>query len=116
MRGRVMWRVNYARFEPASIRQKRIGRRAAANRPKREVRRHPPQAPTLAEARAFIGDYEAERGASFSAAERQLCGACFAYSCAYTARCGHALGGDERGELGTFQHLAWAERENLLLL
>ena len=74
------------------------------------------QAPTLAEARAFVGDYEAERGAPFLAAERQLCGACFAYSCAYTARCGHALGRDERGEPGTFQHLAWTERENLLLL
>jgi hypothetical protein len=44
------------------------------------------QAPTLAEARAFIKDYEEARERSFSAAERRLCGASFAYSCAYTAR------------------------------
>jgi hypothetical protein len=56
------------------------------------------------------------RGALFSVAERQLCGAAFAYSCAYTARCGHALGNDERCKKGTFQHLLWHEREALLAL
>jgi hypothetical protein len=66
------------------------------------------------EARAFVGDYETARGSSFSASERRLCAAAFAYSCAYTARCGHALGKDERGEVGTFAHLAWTERERLL--
>jgi Phosphotransferase enzyme family len=74
------------------------------------------QAPTLAEARAFIGDYETARGSLFSASERQLCAAAFAYSCAYTARCGHALGKDERGEAGTFAHLVWTEREELLAM
>jgi hypothetical protein len=64
----------------------------------------------------FVGDYETARGASFSTSERRLCAAAFAYSCAYTARCGHALGKDERGEAGTFQHLLWTERENLLLM
>lgn len=70
----------------------------------------------LSEARAFVGDYETARGSSFSPPERRLCAAAFAYSCAYTARCGHALGKDERGEAGTFAHLAWMEREGLLAL
>jgi hypothetical protein len=74
------------------------------------------QAPTLEEARAFVADYETARGCSFSKAERQLCTAAFAYACAYTSRCGHALGKDERGQPGTFQHLLWTERENLLNL
>jgi phosphotransferase family enzyme len=74
------------------------------------------QAPTLAEARAFISEYEAARESPFSAAERRLCAAAFAYSCAYTARCGHALGKDERDRVGTFAHLVWTERENLLAL
>jgi hypothetical protein len=74
------------------------------------------QAPTLAEARAFVADYESARGPSFSTAERRLCGASFAYSCAYTARCGHALGGDARGQTGSFQHLLWMERGHLLEL
>jgi hypothetical protein len=56
-----------------------------------------PQAPTLDEARAFVADYEAARGASFTVDERSLCGASFAYSCAYTARCGHAVGDDDSG-------------------
>jgi hypothetical protein len=34
--------------------------------------------------------------------------------CAYTARCGHALGPDQRGVNGTFAHLLWTERERLL--
>jgi hypothetical protein len=74
------------------------------------------QAPTLAEARAFMSEYEAARESPFSAAERRLCAAAFAYSCAYTARCGHALGKDERDRVGTFAHLVWTERENLLAL
>jgi len=74
------------------------------------------QAPTMKEARAFIGDYEKARGSAFSASERRLLGASFAYACAYTARCGHALGGDAREEAGTFQHLVWTERANLLEL
>ncbi len=32
------------------------------------------------------------------------------------ARCGHALGKDERGEVGTFAHLVWTEREDLLAM
>ena len=50
----------------------------------------------------------------FSANERRLCGAAFTYACAYTARCGHAGGADERKRDGTFQHLVWNEREKLL--
>jgi hypothetical protein len=72
------------------------------------------QAPSLDEARAFIRDYERVRGEMFSAEERRLCGACLAYASAYTARCGHAGGRDERETPGTFQHLVWSERANLL--
>ena len=72
------------------------------------------QAPTLEEARAFKSAYEEARGTIFSSEERRLCGAAFAYACAYTARCGHAGGADERTRDGTFQHLVWNEREKLL--
>jgi hypothetical protein len=71
------------------------------------------QAPSLDEARAFVRDYERARGKVFSAEERRLCGACLAYASAYTARCGHAGGRDEREMPGTFQHLVWSERGNL---
>lgn len=71
------------------------------------------QAPTLDEARAFVRDYERARGRRFSAEERRLCGASVAYASAYTARCGHAAGHDERETPGTFQHLVWNERGNL---
>ena len=63
------------------------------------------QAPTLEEAKAFIADYEAAAGRAFTPEERTLCSAAFAYSVAYTARCGHASGFDTRGQPGTFQHL-----------
>jgi hypothetical protein len=78
----------------------------------------PPPAPTLDEARAFVADYEHARGRAFDEGERRLIGAAFAYSCAYTARCGHALGTgtDERDRPGTFMHLVWHERERLLTL
>jgi Phosphotransferase enzyme family len=72
------------------------------------------QAPSLDEARAFVDDYQAARGAPLSPEERRLCGASFAYACAYTARCGHAGGGDDRERPGSFQHLVWSERTNLL--
>src|SRR5215472_5273280 len=72
------------------------------------------QAPTLAEARAFVADYEDTRGASFSPDERRLCSASFGYACAYTARCSHCGGSDDREKFGTFQNLVWAEGTNLL--
>ncbi len=71
-------------------------------------------APTLEEARAFIADYQAASGRAFTSAERALCGAAFAYSVAYTSRCGHASGVDTRGQPGTFQHLV--AREGIRLL
>ncbi|HWO25672.1 MAG TPA: hypothetical protein VNO30_43335 [Kofleriaceae bacterium] len=74
------------------------------------------QAPTLDEARAFVEDYEAARGRRFERAERAACAATFAYACAYTARCGHALGRDERDEPGTFQHLVARHGGGLLAL
>jgi hypothetical protein len=74
------------------------------------------QAPALAEARAFVTEFETARGTPFTADERRLCGEAFAYACAYTARCGHAGGADERHIPGTFEHLMWTERANLLEL
>jgi hypothetical protein len=74
------------------------------------------QAPTLDEARAFVAEYEAARGRPFECAERAACGATFAYACAYTARCGHAGGADEREVPGTFQHLVARHGLELLAL
>jgi hypothetical protein len=74
------------------------------------------QAPTIEEARAFKSDYEGARGRVFTPDERRLCGAVFAYACAYTARCVHAQGKDGRLTPGTFHHLVWNERANLLQL
>ena len=62
------------------------------------------RAPTLDEARALVADYEAARGGAFSREERRLCGALFAYSCAYMARCSWGID-DERTTPGSFQHL-----------
>jgi hypothetical protein len=74
------------------------------------------QAPTLAEARALITEFETARGTPFTADERRLCGGAFTYACAYTARRGHTGGADERHIPGTFEHLVWTERANLLEL
>jgi hypothetical protein len=71
-------------------------------------------APTLDEARAFIGDYEAARGRAFTPDERRSCAAAFAYWCAYTARCGWAVGTDERDRPGTFQALVALHGARLL--
>jgi hypothetical protein len=65
----------------------------------------PAPAPTIDEARAFLVEYEAARGRAFEAGERRLCGAAFAYSCAYISRCGWGAGDDQRDQPGTFQHL-----------
>ena len=73
-------------------------------------------APTLDEARAFVREYEEARGSPLSREEREQCGAAFAYSCAYTARCGWALGTDERDKRGTFHHLIAEEGTRLLQL
>jgi hypothetical protein len=72
------------------------------------------QAPTVDEARAFVADYEHARGAPLDREERRLCGAAFAYAVAYTARCQHALGVDERRRPHTFQHLVAAHGVDLL--
>jgi hypothetical protein len=63
------------------------------------------QAPTFDEARAFVVDYEEAAKRRFTPDERVLCGAAFAYSVAYTSRCGHAAGIDTRDQPGTFQYL-----------
>jgi hypothetical protein len=72
------------------------------------------QAPTLDEARGFVADYEAARNCPFAPDERRYLAATFALTCAYTARCGHALGNDQREIAGTFQHLV--ARHGLALL
>ena len=46
--------------------------------------------PTLDEFRAFVGDYEAARGARFSPAERESIDAAWVYATAYGARCEHS--------------------------
>lgn len=75
----------------------------------------PPPAPTLDEARAFVAHYESARGKPFRGPERRLCGAAFAYACAYTARCGHAIDATaEREHPGSFGALV--AREGLRLL
>jgi hypothetical protein len=74
------------------------------------------QAPTLEEARAFVADYESAAGRSFSKEERALCGAVFAYSIGYTARCSHCSGTDRRNFNGTFEHLIHTEGLRLLAL
>jgi hypothetical protein len=63
------------------------------------------QAPTLEEARAFVDEYQLARGRVFDPDERIVCGAAFTYAVAYTSRCVHALGRDERETPGTFPHL-----------
>lgn len=50
--------------------------------------RTPVPATSLDHARAFVADYERARGGAFSADERRLCGALFAYSYAFAARHG----------------------------
>lgn len=70
---------------------------------------HP--APTLGEARAYVAEYEAARGRRFSDEELRCVGASFAYCVAYTARCGHAVGGV--AEEGGFIALAHRGRELL---
>jgi len=52
--------------------------------------------PTVAEASAFLDDFERERGRPFSADERRAAGAAAVYSRAYAARCTHAVGKDAR--------------------
>ena len=59
--------------------------------------------PTLDEARAFVADYEAARGARFSPAERDTLDAAWVYATAYGARCEHSdarLGLWQRGRRG----------------
>jgi len=54
--------------------------------------------PTLAESLAFISDYEAARGAPFTAAERQAASAAMIAALSYSARCEHS---DRQTEFGT---------------
>ena len=49
----------------------------------------PPQLITVAEAQAFIQDYERARGRSFSATDQRMIGAALVYTAAYGTRCAH---------------------------
>jgi aminoglycoside phosphotransferase (APT) family kinase protein len=75
---------------------------------------HRAQAPSVDEARELVAAYEEARGRGFDLTERAACAAAFAYACAYTARCSHALGVDEREVPGTFQHLVHRHGRELL--
>ncbi len=70
---------------------------------------HP--APSLDEARAYVAEYEDARGRRFTDEQRRCVGASFAYAVAYTARCGHAIGGV--AEEGGFIALARRGKELL---
>jgi hypothetical protein len=50
--------------------------------------------PTVAEATAFLDDFERARGSPFDAEERRATHAAAVYACAYAARCNHAVGKD----------------------
>lgn len=52
--------------------------------------------PSTAESRAFIAEYEEERGQPFNDEERSAAGAACVYLRAYAARCHHSGGGDAR--------------------
>jgi hypothetical protein len=74
------------------------------------------QTPTLDEAKGFVFAYEAARGQPFTRAERALCGAAFGYGVVYSARCGHAIGKQERHRPGTFHNLIEVHGRDLLEL
>jgi hypothetical protein len=50
--------------------------------------------PTASETRAFLAEYEQERGRPFTADELRAAGAAAVYARAYSARCTHAVGKD----------------------
>jgi hypothetical protein len=50
--------------------------------------------PSVAEAQAFVAEYEQARGEPFSREERRAVGGSAVYARAYAARCTHAVGGD----------------------
>ncbi len=68
--------------------------------------------PRIAEIAGFVDDYEAARGSDFAPAERRTIAASCVYSLAYTARCNHALDGDD--DNGDFRPLLRAEAGALL--
>ena len=72
------------------------------------------QAPGLDEAREFVAVYERARCAAFDKSERVTMSASFAYGCAYTARCCHAL--NPTGPRDDFRELVAREGAALLAL
>lgn len=71
-------------------------------------------APSIDDVRAFVADYEAARGASFSIAERRTIAASCVYSLAYTARCNLASSPDREEAAGDVRPLLRAEGRRLL--
>jgi len=76
-----------------------------------------PIAPTRDEARAFIAEYEAARGASFTKAERAMLAAAATYAIAYSARCENCLALDEEQyPAGSYRELLTRDGEAFLRL
>jgi hypothetical protein len=71
-------------------------------------------APSADEARAFIAEYEAARGAPFDPDERRTLAGALVYSTAYTARCVHANWANSKPRARAFVELLRAHGEALL--
>ncbi len=101
--GHFDWRAEHLRFEEGavvasfdwdSLHDERetvmVGAIAHAFSADFEITKRAP-APTLAEALAFVSEYEQVRGERFSSDERATVLASFTYSTAYSARCEHGI-------------------------
>ena len=84
-------RVVYDWDSLARDRETTIVAQAAANYPFNWALAQPPAGPSAEEARAFIADYEAARGARFTATEWAEMAAAATYALAYAARLEHSL-------------------------
>jgi hypothetical protein len=60
-------------------------------------------APTVDEARGFVGEYESARGVAFTAQERDQINGAATYALAYSARCEHAIDPEGRRYAGGFR-------------
>jgi hypothetical protein len=96
------WRVEHARFEAGRVsavydwdsltvmREPVLVGAAAHAFTSNWTEPSRPQFPTLAEALAFVSDYEQARGRPFDEEERTVLRASLTYSMAYTSRCEHS--------------------------
>ena len=72
------------------------------------------RAATLDELRAFVAEYEEERGEPFSAEEYRAISAAAVLAFAYTARCEHAVDPSGNRPEGSFREALWRFGEELL--